>query len=294
MGYFKLKYKLAEASKKSRKKALEHFKIADKAEYAIEIIDWHEAVQSLGEQNNIQNQGASLHESFSLKKIDTVNTLLDNEQPYIEDTIFHMDSLIDSLSGTSNVASLAYYPVMGGNENLIKIYESFPKINNIEIQNELDQHLKDLFGNDELVEKRKGAWATFNMDTPASISQACYSMRDILTNILDKFCEVDEVKKASWWKEVKKTTFGVSKKQKIKYFLVGVEDFPAKEDIEEFERRVEFTYKTHGKLIEAAKDKPLPRSAARLLLNQYEDEILHLFRLRERIASRRKDKLNHL
>jgi hypothetical protein len=118
-------------------------------------------------------------------------------------------------------------------------------------------------------------------------------MRDILTNILNRYCEVDEVKKAAWWKEVKESPSGVSKKQKIEYFLVGVEDSPVKEDVEELGQRIKSIYEIHQKIIDAAKDKPLNRAAARLLLKQYEEEMLQLFQLRERIASRRKDKVNH-
>lgn len=69
-----------------------------------------------------------------------------------------------------------------------------------------------------------GAWTTFYGGSQDSLAQAAHSMREILTVLLDELAPVKEVKAAPWWKEVPDTAQGVSKRQKIKFFLVGDRD----------------------------------------------------------------------
>jgi hypothetical protein len=46
-------------------------------------------------------------------------------------------------------------------------------------------------------------------------------MREILTQLLDDYASNDDVRCAEWWVEVKEPREGVSKRQKIKFFVVG-------------------------------------------------------------------------
>ena len=89
-------------------------------------------------------------------------------------------------------------------------------------QNHLDQMLQKVTGNNYLVKKRKGAWNSYSMNDSVSREQACHSMREILTILLDKFAKDNDVKNASWWTQDPDVGSGkVSKRQKNKVFCLG-------------------------------------------------------------------------
>lgn len=84
----------------------------------------------------------------------------------------------------------------------------------------LDQLLRELWGSDDLVVRRTDAWRTLQLSTPNACAQACHSHREIVTAMLDKCAPPEVVEKAPWWSPPTETGGKVSKRQKLKYFIV--------------------------------------------------------------------------
>ena len=103
----------------------------------------------------------------------------------------------------------------------------------------------------DLEARLKGAWQAFHGGSPDGIAQASHSMRAILTTLLDKLAPVKAVKRAPWWTEEPQTTLGVSKRQKIRYFLVG--DALTEDDrIEAIDKLVDMAFDAHDGAVKTA------------------------------------------
>jgi hypothetical protein len=152
------------------------------------------------------------------------------------------------------------------------------------IQQDLDSFIVNI--DSELVNKRKGAWEAFVSSRNDKYSQACYSMRDVLTKILDKFCSVDSVRSAEWWSYVTDTKEGVSKKQKIKYFICGNKDSDiTAPTLELVTNCVDECKRLHGILIGVAHGADDQRVKA--YLEAMESALMNMFQLRDRIEKGR-------
>lgn len=66
-----------------------------------------------------------------------------------------------------------------------------------------------------LENKRIGAWATFNGSSPDKVSQAASSMREVLSQLLNKLAPDRNVRKASWYSEGQK----IIRKMRVRYIL---------------------------------------------------------------------------
>lgn len=160
---------------------------------------------------------------------------------------------------------------------------NFPVLDRTAVWQEMDDRLRNL-GLSELVEKRKGAWETFRRAGTDANSQACYSMRDVLTELLDEYAPVEEVKKADWWEPDETRTHDVSKRQKIRYFVWGAEE-PPDPDLEEATEVVEAALRAHNRVVEAAHPGKIPgRNATRALLVALEDAVRNLLNKREAVG----------
>jgi hypothetical protein len=99
-------------------------------------------------------------------------------------------------------------------------------------------------------------------------------MREILTALLDDFCPEDKFQEAKWWKETPETRAGVSKRQKIRYFIIGPNDFPIHDEVEELEHEVDIALKAHNNAISVAHGREvIEREDARTVLIGLEDII---------------------
>jgi hypothetical protein len=109
-------------------------------------------------------------------------------------------------------------------------------------------------------------------------------MREILTALLDDFCAEDTVKAAAWWEAAPDTRAGVSKSQKIKYFIVGPQDFPIQAEVGALDDQIETAKRVHNEVTAVAHRKVVDRETARIVLISLEDAIGNLLGQRERVA----------
>jgi len=72
----------------------------------------------------------------------------------------------------------------------------------------------------ELESKRIGAWKTLESATPDALSQACHSMREVITQLLEKLSPSSEVIKSPWYKKPKEGS-PVTRSMKIRYAIAG-------------------------------------------------------------------------
>lgn len=102
-----------------------------------------------------------------------------------------------------------------------------------------------------LPDRLDGAWTAFYGGSQDSLAQAAHSMREVLTALLDELAPVKAVRGAPWWKEVPDTAQGVSKRQKIKFFLVGDNDVDDLR-VDAIDRLVDEAHRSHGAAVKAA------------------------------------------
>jgi hypothetical protein len=96
-----------------------------------------------------------------------------------------------------------------------------------------------------------GAWAVFQGESRDNLAQAAHSIQEVLTTLLYELAPVNTVRCAPWWKEAPDTPQGVSRCQKVRFFLVGdhgTEDFR----VHAVNYLVEEAFRSHGAAVKAA------------------------------------------
>lgn len=147
----------------------------------------------------------------------------------------------------------------------------------------LDNSLTSFTGVEDLAQRRRGAWQTFYSGGEDRLAQAAHSIREILTTLLDDFSPNNAVMAAPWWTPVKDTHDGVSKAQKLQYFIIGVGDPSTIVGFGEVERQVAEAGKVHGSNIKFAHHRmSASEEAVRTEMTAMEDVIESLFELRDR------------
>ena len=160
-----------------------------------------------------------------------------------------------------------------------------------DIGQELDQRLTELDPTGKLVNRRQGAWQIFRSGSQSNLSAACHEMRDILTLLLDHIADNKLVKQAEWWKYVKETRDGVSKRQKITYLICGKRNEDIDElDIEKIGADIDHCKKIHDELCAIAHWKPEHTESVRSYLAAMEDILITILEYRHRIQQIRKSK----
>jgi len=109
-------------------------------------------------------------------------------------------------------------------------------------------------------------------------------MREILTALLDDFCPEDKVKEAEWWEAAPDTKAGVSKYQKIKFFVVGPKKFPIQAEVGELDCQIEPAKRVHNEVSAVAHRKVSDCKTARTVLISLDDTIGNLLGQRERVT----------
>lgn len=92
--------------------------------------------------------------------------------------------------------------------------------------------------------KRTGAWQTYYSSSADRISQATHSMREVLSQLLDKLAPDDSVRGAPWYIEPSERP-KVQRKMRIRYILSGSDSTVSKsttEYIDAMAKMVEMTY----------------------------------------------------
>lgn len=147
----------------------------------------------------------------------------------------------------------------------------------------LDLKLTKLTGSEDLAQRRRGAWQAFYSGGEDNLAQATHSLREILTTLLDDFSPNAAVKAAPWWKPVKDTRDGVSKAQKIQYFIIGFGDPSKIAGFEEIRRQVGAASDIHKSNIKLAHHHlSASRDVVRNEMTALEDVLESLIALRDR------------
>jgi hypothetical protein len=150
-------------------------------------------------------------------------------------------------------------------------------------QDELDHRLRDLSGDPTLGERRRGAWQTYKRGTREARIQACHTLREILTHLLDNYATSKAVQGAVWWKPPKEGK--PTKRQKIRFFMIGREGWDEEPEYTLIEEQVETAIDQHDAAIRVAHDKEdLSPDACRERMNALEGAILNLLRARQHVA----------
>lgn len=98
-----------------------------------------------------------------------------------------------------------------------------------------------------LEDKRLGAWVTFKGNSPDKIPQATLSMRELLSQLLDKLAPDEDVKSASWYSEPPKGP-QVPRKMKVRYILSGHSGTTSKSTVDFIDSMASATEMTYAKL----------------------------------------------
>jgi hypothetical protein len=140
-------------------------------------------------------------------------------------------------------------------------------------QHDLDDLLRWTTGLDDLGERRREAWMTLERGTPESAAQACHSMREILTHLLDAFAKNADVKKAGWWQPDAQTRAGVSKRHKVKYLMTCKSDVIVSEDLTTaLDGQIDRALELHNQAIRLAHhNESATYGTARLVLTNFEE-----------------------
>ena len=273
---------LREVADAARDGAKGHIEIAARADSGIRYIDWlEEAWPALGDEPTWYATASGVAYQHQL---DSAKAYLEAAQVNASAAMSGVRTVVSGSSGlTTNSAQQLF-------SNTIRVGDVFkitlPEIDRTEAAADLDRLLQGLTGTDVLSLQRRGAWAAFEQATPESLSQAAHSMRKILTTLLDRFANNDMVKKAVWWTATPDTRDGVSKRQKVRFFVVG-NALPAnREVLEELERQVDRALETHSDLIKIAHhDTAESREVVRSYLIALEDALATLLDQRRALYS---------
>jgi hypothetical protein len=147
----------------------------------------------------------------------------------------------------------------------------------------LDSLLSALWNSDNLVSKRRDAWRTLQLSTPAACEQACHSHRELLTAILDKCAPASLVERAPWWRPPPETDGKVSKRQKLKFLIVRTDDTALSDDVlADLDRQVATAMDAHQRAIGLAHGKEAGSfQAGKAAMVDLEDVLLTLLTYRQ-------------
>ena len=163
---------------------------------------------------------------------------------------------------------------------------SAPAYRRIDAQRELDDLLKALTGSDDLTNQRNAAWRALGLGGAEHGLQAAHSMREVLTQLLDRFAPNDAVKQAGWWTHAPNTRDGVSKRQKLRYFMVCRDQTGLSDDLlKELETQVDTAMDSHDAALKIAHKLGVnPEVTTNTVLVDLEDVTLTLLRYRQSLG----------
>jgi hypothetical protein len=99
----------------------------------------------------------------------------------------------------------------------------------------------------QLERKRQGAWQTLEGSTTDKHAQAANSMRDVLSQLLDRLAPSVEVTKASWYKKPKQGN-PVTRAMRVQWAIAGNSANVSSSTLEQIETLVKAVDATYAKL----------------------------------------------
>jgi hypothetical protein len=102
------------------------------------------------------------------------------------------------------------------------------------IQAEIDEKLNKI--DPKYIQRRQGAWTTFNSVSSDKKSQAAHSMRDIFRDLLLLWAPNKLVEQVGWWKKLGKDS--VSHNDRIRFLLYGEKEIEDKTELESILKEV--------------------------------------------------------
>lgn len=255
--------------------------MADEAERGRYLYDWleTEAWPKLVEQGRTDlvtgSLGPSSARSYS-EHLDRAERLLAANKKAARLALGDVSMVSSGTSTASGSTALSFYVTVG--DTAKKANLQFPNLDRHRVQARIDERLRDL-GASDLIAKRQGAWKALQRGASDASSQACHSMREILTELLDHFAPPEDVQRAPWWRRDPEATDGVTKRQKVRFFVAGPSE--AAIDDDELDRQVDRAYQAHKEAVAIAHGKDPGRQAARVAVIALEDAIGALLDQRE-------------
>jgi len=242
-------------------------------------------------QNNPEFENDILEYYDSLSEIDRLTCESEEEFKNLEKQLDIAASGVIVTATTATITpSMLFAHISNWNSenphNLIDIQR--PDFNRDSIERDLDQRLDELDPNNNLVKWRKGSWQSFYSGFFDGLKNACHSMRNILTHLLDNLAENDLVKQADWWICDENTRDGVSKRQKIRYLICEESDANIDSDLTIIENNVDQCKKIHDELCAVAHNKTGYEDSVKSYLRAMEDILLNILEYRHRIQQLRK------
>lgn len=278
--------KLSKIEGDARDRAEEFLDVAEEAEEGRLLIDWYErdAWPNLDRESRADVVSGSLDPSSArsyLDHLESAEKAMDEGEEAAKAAFTDVGFVASGMStatGSTVTSARGHLEKDGDTFNL-----TFPQFDRGRKQQRIDRQLRQLDAGD-LVDGRHGAWEAFRRDAADANAQACHSMRGVLTDLLDQYSPVEEVQRAEWWEPDDDARDGVTKRQKIRYFVAG--DRRIEVDAEEMDRQVDRAYAAHHNAVGIAHGEQVDREATRAALIALEDAIGTLLNQRENYRMR--------
>lgn len=230
-----------------------NLRLAAEAQRAIEVVEWSSTTG-----------GVSSYPAYLKRELEQANRVIVGDIFRISSA----ESTVQMIVSSSVSLTVASALRTGQAPNTLA-----PALYHDATQHDLDDLLRWVTGRDELSERRREAWMTLERGTPESAAQACHSMRELLTHLLDTFSQNIEVKKAGWWQHDAQTRDGVSKRHKVKYLMICQSEAIVSEDLtKDLEAQIDRALELHNQAIKLAHhNQSASYGTARLVLTSFEE-----------------------
>jgi hypothetical protein len=279
----RIRDELAALSQRAQEQAQDASRLAETADRGVRAIDWlrNEVWPHVSSSTSAEFWRVS--GDIYYREIGRAKEALTQSQFNLSSATSHVQLVVSGSTGFTNSAYNAVISSVPAEGPRIEITPI--DLQRGSLQAALDEQLGSLANGKQLVAMRKGAWRTLYSGSPDAAAQACHSMREILTNILDHAAPNDQVKAAVWWRHVPETQDGVSKRQKLRYLLIGSDDRDVEDLIEEFDNQIDVAMRAHGDAIKIAHYRTNPSiEVARRALETLEDVMNTILDWRDRLS----------
>lgn len=237
----------------ARSLASVNLKLAAEAQRAIEVVEWSSTTG-----------GVSSYPAYLKRELEQASTVIVGDIFSISSAASTVQMVVSSSVSLTVASSIS----IGHAPNTFA-----PALYHDATQHDLDDLLRWTTGRDDLGERRRDAWMTLERATPESAAQACHSMRELLTHLLDTYAKNVEVMKAGWWQPEAQTRDGVSKRHKVKYLMICQSEAMVSDDLtKDLEAQIDRVLELHKQAIKLAHhNQSASYGTARLVLTSFEE-----------------------
>jgi len=202
-----------------------------------------------------------------------------NETNSIMNTINASGSMVPSMT------SVTYYIISERTDPRSHFYQYTDLLNSpssLDRRRELSEKLEDI--DPYLGIRLNGAWQTIEDGSKQDrISQASTSVRELITNLLNKLAPHQEVKEA-WWYEQHPDARNAIRKQRIQYAIMGNNENISEKELENIIELVDNLYREFDKLNKMThqqRDKKELEAKTKEIMDQCQIHISKMIELRE-------------